>query len=214
MAGNDRHHRWMGCVAGGLCLSLLGTPAFAQFYFGPPVLPQRAIVEVLRDEGFRRMSPPVLNRDVYFLDAIDPDGVSVRLIVDAFSGDIIKAHVRHRSAIPEQRSGWDDWDEPPPAAPRSAPAPRKQANAPAPRPRDPVSIPPALRQPPSRPSSTKLPPDPPKPPVAVMPQGSKATPRVIPIAPSEATVPPVAPLDDVPARNAPATPYVPPAPLE
>lgn len=213
MADNEKHHRWISIAAGGLVFAMLGTPALAQYYYGPPVLPHRAIVEVLRDEGFRRISAPVLNRDVYFLDAVDPDGEPVRLIVDAFSGDIIKAHLRQRAAIHSSRPGWDEWDELLPV-PRSAQPPRKQATAPTPPPRDPASTPPAVRQPAARPLTTKKPTEPPKPPVAVVPQGSKAAPRVIPITPTEPAVPPVSPLDDIPARTAPATPFVPPAPLE
>ena len=69
-------------------------------FYGPPVLPERAILGSLHQEGFRRLSPPVLNRDVYVLDAIDPYGDPVRVIVSAFNGRIVAAH--------PQRGSWQD----------------------------------------------------------------------------------------------------------
>ncbi|HRJ70458.1 MAG TPA: hypothetical protein PK812_12725, partial [Beijerinckiaceae bacterium] len=130
MGHRGKPHRWMGCAAGALALAGLGAPAQAQYFFGPPVLPQRAVIEVLRDEGFRRISPPILNRDVYFLDAVDPYGTPVRLIVSAYNGDIIKAHLRPRGAWQEADPGWDSWDEPPPRRAHPAERGQKQAVAP------------------------------------------------------------------------------------
>lgn len=182
--------------------------AQAQWFFGPPVLPEHAIIDVLRQDGFRRISPPILNRDVYFLDAVDPYGEAVRVIIDAYNGQVIQASVR--SNVPwVQADPYDEAPEPPKARPPKQP---KQALAPAPRPRDPAPEVQKAPAPPKervvRPKETPKPTA--KPPVAAAPQGTKSQPRVIPMAP------PVAPLDDAtPKVETPSTPtpYVPPAPL-
>lgn len=196
-------------LGAGLASSLAGT-AKAQWFFGPPVLPEHAIVDVLRQDGFRRISPPILNRDVYFLNAVDPYGDAVRVIIDAYSGHIIKAHLR--SNVPWVHA--DPYDDEP-ARPRVQPRPPKQALAPEPRVREPA---PEIRRTPSPPKERlvkpkETPKETAKPPVAEAPQGTKGQPRVIPMSPSV----PVAPLDDViPKVQVPSTPtpYVPPAPLE
>lgn len=217
MANRRKMQRLVSVAVGGLAFAALAVPARAQYFFGPPILPERAIVDVLRGDGFRRLSQPVLNRDIYVLDAVDPEGENVRLIIDAYNGEILKAHLRMPASWQQDESRWDDREEHHPR--RSQPRERnqKQATAPTPRPREPAPAPPTVKQPSAKPLTPVRPAEAskPKPPVAAAPLGTRGKPRVIDMVPSvPAPAPPVVPLDDVPARSAPATPYVPPAPLE
>jgi hypothetical protein len=98
--------------------ALLGTavavpaPARAQYY-GGPILSERMVLQSLSQRGFRRLSPPVLNNDVFVLDAIDPNGRPMRLIVSAANARIVDAHPqRHtRWTRAEPPAGWDEPDE-------------------------------------------------------------------------------------------------------
>lgn len=228
----------------GVVLALV-TPeaATAQMWRHGPGPSAREVVQDLRDEGFRRISPPVLNHDAYVLDAIDPYNTPVRLIVSAHDGRILAVH-RQRDA------GWrgggrhlppvDDLDDDEPIFSSPPPQrPSRQATAPAPKAEPPRSANPALT--PRTPTVTKTSPlaipkdkdargEKPKDgkaPVAAMP-GTKTAPRVIPMAPA-AVVPPKgtasgatpAPAATVPPASttpavplAPTPPMVPPAALE
>lgn len=212
-----------GLLAGGTL------PVQAQVYFGShfgvhrfsqePVLPERAIVQILRQDGFRRLSPPVLNRDVYVLDAVDPYGDPVRVIVGAYDGRILQAHRQREARWVHPDPFGNPFDDerltptPPQAAPRVLP--RKQALAPV--------APPALKEKPLiAPQAPKAPPtvlkktppaipgsDAAKPiaPVAGAQAGTKVVPRVIEMTPP-------ALLDEAQRTPGPATPQVPPAALE
>lgn len=89
----------------------MAQPAQAQYY-GRPMLSERNVLNTLQARGFRRMSPPVLNNDVFVLDAVDPRGMPVRLIVSAFNGSIVDAHPQRQSrwSRMEPDSGWNDED--------------------------------------------------------------------------------------------------------
>lgn len=98
-------------------VTVLGTtvalPALAQAqYYGRPIVSERNLLQGLHARGFRRMSPPALNNDVFVLDAIDPRGLPVRLIVSAFNGQIVDAHPQRQAhwTRPGPDSGWDDND--------------------------------------------------------------------------------------------------------
>jgi len=188
-------------------------PRYPGVYGGAP-LPERAIVRGLRQDGFRPLGRPVLNRDVYVLDAIDPDGAHVRLIVGAFDGEIIQAFVNRRP--PAVRVDPDD-------APITDVMPRRQAQPPARTVAPPVARLPDIQttQPrtdtpavtPSRPTVVKRSPLalPKEPDAAGVPdrpvQGSKVAPRVIPIGPDvKAPATTVAPNIDMPAPAPPVSP--------
>jgi hypothetical protein len=69
---------------------LLGaTPALAQWFSDPP-LPPQTIARIVARHGFTGFSPPRLAGDVYILQAIGEDGARVRLVVDAYSGRILR----------------------------------------------------------------------------------------------------------------------------
>lgn len=221
--------------------SVLGlNTAPAQFFDPPPfhderyapglrhaVLPVAQIARRLRQEGFRPVTRPVLNRDVYFLDAVDPDGFAVRVIVGAFDGEIVQVFINRRPA----RVLVDPDDDLSPVD-RPAPAPRLAPSRPAP---PPVARLPEKKAEPRAPETHRPPPtrDPaltpanptiirrsplaiPKesgPPTQPAPQtGSRQTPRVIPLAP-EVKAPvttPVPPPETAPSQA--TSPVVTPKP--
>src|SRR3712207_2720612 len=97
MAGfrNDRRHWALSgarqvLLAGMMMAPLLGaTPAFAQWFSDPP-LPPQTIARIVARHGFTGFSPPRLAGDVYIVQAIGEDGARVRLVVDAYSGRILR----------------------------------------------------------------------------------------------------------------------------
>ena len=93
------------------CALAVPVPAAAQFY-GPPVMHEDAVVQRLRQQGFRRLSQPTLNGAVYYLNAIDPRGVAVRLIANATDGRILAVHpqrdTRWTRIDPEDEDDWSD----------------------------------------------------------------------------------------------------------
>lgn len=221
-------------VAGGMTL-----PAAAQFWhagpdFHRPGLSAHEIVSDLRDEGFRRLSPPVRNRDVYVLDAIDPYDVPVRVIVSVFDGRILAVHPQ-RGVVRRPVEPFIDEEGVVTAPPKVTPRPPKQALAQPPKVEPPKSANPALTpknptvvrtSPLAIPKDKDSKPAEPKDPQAAMP-GSKTAPRVIPMAPAAeksapvatpepkaSPLPPPAILDDGGLSKRPTTPTVPPAALE
>lgn len=230
-------------IGAALVLSMPGAAMAQRWHYGPGLSP-RDVVEDLRDEGFRRISPPVLNRDAYVLDAIDPYDTPVRLIVSAYDGRILAVH-RQRDAG-WQRGGRplppvDDLDDSEPifSSPPSSPRrPARQATVPAPKTEPSRASNPALT--PKTPTVVKTSPlaipkdreakgdksgD--KGSVAAMP-GSKTAPRIIPMTPAAAVPPKGAASGATPAPKAaapaagttpsptlaPTPPMVPPAALE
>lgn len=103
-------------LAGGIALSVgMANEASAQFFprphlFGgyysgpvylPPPVPRRPvglgaseIFEDLRDQGFSSMSVASRRPDVFVIDAIDRRNQAVRLVVDAFDGEILERFAR------------------------------------------------------------------------------------------------------------------------
>ncbi len=76
-------------AAAGLA-ALGGAPAMAQFFGshdGP--LPPGAIVRSLMRQGFLEIDPPRLNGSVYVVDGVNARGRRVRLVVDAYDGDLL-----------------------------------------------------------------------------------------------------------------------------
>lgn len=223
-----------------LAIAAPGQSAHAQRWHGGPALSAREILADLQDEGFRRLSQPVRNQDVYFLDAIDPYNVPVRVIVDAFDGRILAVHRQRGRELPQVDPFDEDIDDGVITVPRRPPAQRapRQASASSVKVAPPQPTNPALT--PKNPTVVKtsplaIPKDKDgKPaektdPVATMP-GSKTAPRVIPLAPAagkvqapvttpvpvapSSAIPPPSVLDDAGLSSRPVTPQVPPAPLE
>ena len=192
----------------------------------PGILPRAQIMRQLRQEGFRPTTGPMLNRDVYVLDAIDPDGFAVRVIVGAFDGEIVQVFVNRRPArvLVDPDDDLSPVDRPAPRAAPSRPAPpppvarlpeRKaepktpEAQKP-PQPRDPAltpANPTIIRRSPLAIPKESGPPAPPAPQT-----GSRTAPRVIPLAP-EVKAPVTTPVPALPADPAPpqaAAPAPPP----
>lgn len=176
-------------AVGALTVGALGPfalPASAQgFYYPQALIAPHSIVGMLRQQGFSRLSQPILNRDVYFLDAIDPYGRPMRVIVSAFNGHIVAAHPqRGRGGVLIDPDDEDDLRPPlqrdwarrdpgawpadprqplpdlPNAAPQAQPVPKR---APTP-PRDANALPPLA---PSAPADKTLPQPTPKNPTVV-----------------------------------------------
>jgi hypothetical protein len=113
----------LGLMAGALLLAGLASPAAAQVFFRPfyhggyyegPIhapVPRRSVgigalgvLEELQDRGYRSLT--IVNRraDVFIVDAIDPRRQRVRLIVDAYDGEILERFVRERETGPREAS--------------------------------------------------------------------------------------------------------------
>ncbi|HRK24651.1 MAG TPA: hypothetical protein PLQ11_06830 [Beijerinckiaceae bacterium] len=198
----------------------VASPATAQYFgrgFDDDVLSPREVVEILRDRGFSRLTRPLRNRDVYVVNAIDPYGVPVRLIVSSDDGSILEAF-RQRGIPRGSRIEIDPEDDPrvvvPP--PRAEPP---RATRPAPQ-RDAVPRSNDAEQAPAPPTSAKrsplaLPKDPAAPGKTDPSAGTRERPRVIPLtpgvtAPSTQAVPQLSP--GVQTSQTPVLPDLPNAP--
>lgn len=113
----------MSVLAGALALAGLTVPAAAQFFARPifggfyhsgplyaPVprgdvgIGALAVIEDLRDQGYRQVSIAARQPDVFVVDAVSPRGQPVRLIVDAYDGEILERMARNvAAASPESR---------------------------------------------------------------------------------------------------------------
>lgn len=220
--------------------ALMSASAQAQFYWGPfgprpPIVdddyfrrpPGRIpapyiddaynsgeVIGILRDEGFRSIAQPRRNGNVFVTTAVDPRGMRVRVVVDAFEGDI-----RSVTAIGPEKPRVAATPNPPtvetaPLAPPTSPAnpliaPGGNAGSPAANPRQQTK--PA--QPPQNNQSARPAPgnakivDPKKPDRIILPNPSSGN-AALP--PPLATPAPPAPVV-VPAPQI-ATPAVPPVP--
>lgn len=77
---------------------------FGGFYSGEFVIPPaprrpvglgaRAIMEDLEDRGFKPLGVVTRRPDVFVIDALDPRNQRVRLVVDAFDGEILERFAR------------------------------------------------------------------------------------------------------------------------
>jgi hypothetical protein len=57
-------------------------------YYAPPVLPSRAVYDIVRESGFSPLSAPRHRGPVYVISVINPDGEDGRLVIDARTGRI------------------------------------------------------------------------------------------------------------------------------
>lgn len=153
-----------------LGLSMVSSPAPAQFFGnnvpGPPgfygsgpvfrgyqrPVPPDDVVDRLEDNGFEDVSRPRFDGSNYLVDATDPRGRRIRLVVDAFRGAIVDRYAVGRAETDDQRGWFGNNVRPPDGSPaeRSArvdpPRPIEIAPLDAPRPL-PEAPRPAVRQP-------------------------------------------------------------------
>lgn len=120
-----------------------------------PLIPPRAIVYRLQDQGFSDIGRPRFDGAAYSIDATNPAGARIRLIVDARDGDLIARRRLDGPAEPGNRMvrtapgyGWTEDD----AAPRRGPS-RQEALIP------PADIPVPARQRPIRTEANLAPAD-------------------------------------------------------
>lgn len=194
-----------------VALAAAPAPAAAQifFEFGVWRLDPVDVIDELRDQGFRQVGPLIPRGRVYLVDATEPTGERVRLVVSAGSGDILQTIVlsqprfidvppehrrplrRARPVEPREESGRPQRQAVvPPERPPVRPQPRPS----------PTLRPPAEERPQSE---TKPEREAPKPRTATRPEPQKPVKRETPAATPPAPVPP-------PAAAAPVQPPEPP----
>ncbi len=183
-------------LASVLALSpVAAAPALAQFAVGSP-LTGRQVMQLLARRGFEPLSGARFNGDAYVVDALSPRGDPVRLVIDAYDGQVIR-RVNLEGGSLDMR-GY----EPPPPWVRRYERPEVEEERPAPRPARPapaarVEPPPAARPaaPPAAPAE--------KPIVAAPQQVQPAKPvvRTVPPAPAP-TVKAAEPAPERPAASA------------
>jgi hypothetical protein len=264
IARHSRSTRPFRAVAGLLLLGSLSLagPALAQYgpfgpferdyrdphgWWGPPPayharppiivqrpIPPRVMASFLRDEGLVAIERLERLDDVYVAHGRDRQGRRLRIVADAFDGQILD---RMRLSEPprERVRPLPPRERPAPPAVRSAPErTTPQRPAPAPRPPQPPPRPPEAKPVPSAPAPVAPSPNPPaSPPAAPAPAPANPAGAPAPAAPNAAPanpagsggipairvpdvpppVIPVQPLDDTPSRPRPVTPAVPTAPL-
>ncbi len=141
-------------VAGALLAGLAAAPASAQFFapyyqFGarPLELAPADVLDVVREEGYRRAGNVQQRGDIYLVDAVDGDGFRVRLTVDSFHGRILGGRILGRDTIasrPRQRQASRGDNGAERAAPRPI-VPEKRTLAPKNQPEAVQGIPPEIK---------------------------------------------------------------------
>jgi hypothetical protein len=201
-------------LAGAFLTGLSATPASAQFfapfyYFGarPLELSPRDVLDVVREEGYRRAGNLQQRGDYYYVDAVDGDSYRVRLTVDAFHGRILGGRVLGRDTIasrPRQLQALRRDAGAVPPAPRPI-VPEQRTIAPKTQPEAVQGIPPEIKR-----QDVTRPPAPEKP-VATRPEAPEVTPpparKVTPTPPATKEKPPAATRQ----KPAPPTAKAPPA---
>lgn len=142
-------------VLAALLVALAGAPALAQpFLAGDPPLSGRQVLDMLSRRGFEPLTGARFNGDAYVVDAVSPRGEAVRLVIDAFDGQVIRRVNLEGGSLDmrgyEPPSPWVRRYERPEVeieeevrpAPRPArPAPTVRVEPPAPRPAPPTEPP-------------------------------------------------------------------------
>ena len=89
-------------LVAGLALPALATtelPSSAQIFFSR--LPPGQIVSIVRSLGYSDPSYPYFRGDIYVVDATEPRGQRVRLIIDPSSGQVVeRLFIRNQRVIP------------------------------------------------------------------------------------------------------------------
>ena len=124
-----------GAAALAFGVAAIATPASAQLFFEPfayrfqfppaerdqdPPMRAREATEAARSQGFEPVGRPTLNREVYVFDAQDRAGRPVRVIMDAYEGEILRVMRRpdgprrggRLEAAPGRERTLDHGDEP------------------------------------------------------------------------------------------------------
>lgn len=126
-------------VAGYAALAGFAAPLAAQE--GPPPMPAREVLHLVFEQGYEPLSPPVRRGGNYTLMAVDAEsGIEMRLVVDGWSGAVLRARPRGLDEAPSRRApGFETARLSPPsvipAEPRSAPVRLPSDAAPTPKPR-------------------------------------------------------------------------------
>lgn len=151
---------------------MAASPAGAQWFGGEvvvreAVVPPGDVLRLLARRGYDEFSRPRFTGQAYVVDATDRRGDRVRVVVDAFEGEIRRIRLleeeRLTGALPRgrvERFGDEGRDAPPRGrqALRSDPPPRQDPPAAAPRPEKPAS--PAGPRKPEPPAAAVSPPAP------------------------------------------------------
>src|SRR5688500_4581742 len=77
-------------MAGFVAASLLAPAPVAAQLFAEDPMPPGAAARIAARHGFTGLSAPRLAGDVYVLQAVDEDGARVRLVIDAYSGRLLR----------------------------------------------------------------------------------------------------------------------------
>jgi hypothetical protein len=182
--------RRLGLAGGALLLSGIFAPASAQFFarpffggfYGPVVVPApvprapigigaMAVLGELEDRGFRDLTIVARRPDVFVIDAVDPRRQAVRLIVDAYDGEILERFARERDTAaraPDARRDAPRAIRPEGARPDDRAAEKSPEKSP-----EKLAEPPV---PPRRPALAAAP--------AVAPPAARPAPRPAPVAPA------------------------------
>ena len=191
MIGTARAFLAGATIVTGLAASAL--PAHAQLfgYFGyrpfsyaPPVdqgISPREVRAIVADEGMRLTGRPFRNGNVWVADAVDERGWTHRLIINAYSGDIVQSFGRGQPVPPRL------------AAPDAPPPQRQIARA---VPGEPYVIPgigggdPPLAKPAPKPKAARKPPVVARAPIESRPLAAPETQTLVPKAPKIVVAPP------------------------
>lgn len=173
-----------GLAAALVALPLAAAPAAAQVFFEPfsyrfqvpldrgddadSAMRPREAADAARAHGFDPTSRPTLNREVYVFDAQDRAGRPVRVIMDAYEGEILRVMPRIDGA---RRAPGSAYGRPADAPSADAPA-ADDARA---RPRRDARVPPAMRKP-KREATLPPPTVVPAPPAATLPLPDRGKP--------------------------------------
>jgi hypothetical protein len=186
-------------VLASLLLALAGAPALAQpFLAGDPPLSGRQVLDILSRRGFEPITGARFNGDAYVVDAISPRGEAVRLVIDAFDGQVIR-RVNLEGGSLDTRG----YEPPPPWVRRYERPEAEMEEEPRPAPRPARPAPTARVEPPAAPR----PAPPAEPPVATVERPAPApaprpTVRTVPPAPAPTPTPTVKAPDPQPQRPA------------
>lgn len=169
-------------------------PIPAQYY--EPGMPPWEAETIARSMGFRSYQPPVRSGAVWIVRAHDRRGTPVRVVIHAFSGDVLDV----TAMAPPPPDYYDD-DEPP----ARKPPPKRKA----------VKQKPPATKPATKPEAPAPAPVPPPAPAPAPAPAEKPLPETKPVVPAPAMPPPpfmekpAAPADPAKAMPAPVEPAAP-----
>ena len=104
-----------------LSAGLLAWPAAAQVGFGAAPLPPQAVVRALMREGYLEIGRPRFTGAEYVIHGVDPRGLRVRVVVDAFDGALVSRTVLDAPRPREMPERFERWGDPRFEGPRGDP---------------------------------------------------------------------------------------------